>query len=545
MNAKNLFLMLTCMLTTLICIAKPVKPTKTVAAKQSPNYAGPTPTNYSFMTDDFYEKEIIRVKKEAASRKMANTDRVDYATAFSDDFKNLSSEIMGGSVWKDNKETSEVLKGIRQQENNPLDSQLAVIVDKYNQDANYKNLSVQSKWVAAQLAALKPWRGFLTRARPLIEKSGAPFVHTFLISWLRSVNAGINAFVPTPQWKAGFDYVVKPFVGMPADIETERQLYNFVQEELLPALYVLSGRLNHLVYTYTDEGTPNERRVQNNEFKPFYFDNKLVYSTSKIVDEQDRYVILDRAELLSALSGVNLTISALQGSLAYDWTELLPTIHSIGAVYGFNTYIPFINHDKMTAKFRINKIKDSTGLFKLIPAQPGLPEGGSTWTKVSYTWFKEGVRNGRLAWHSLKASKNENRDRYPIMDPRSLTPFARIIDTSFENIEALIKGEGVKSSLVDGEEIQVNFKLLFDNPPADLKSFLAVDFEGGESFNRDPLTKRKYRNYMMGNPKSWNAATYQKYFPGITQENIPKAARILSQTWGSNIIGAALYPVLF
>ena len=530
------------MLTSMISIAKPVK---SAASKQALNYAGPVASNYSFMTDDFYEKEIIRVKKEAASRKMANTDRVDYATAFADDFKNLSSEIMGGSIWKDNKETSEVLKGIHHQENMPLDIQLAVIVDKYNQDANYKNLSVQSKWVAAQLAALKPWRGFLTRVRPLIEHSNAHFVHTFLISWLRSVNAGINVFVPTPQWRAGFDYVVKPFEGMSGDIDTERKLYDFVRAELLPALYILSDRLNRLAYVYLNEGTQQEQRIEQSEFKPFYFDNKLIYSTSRIVDEQDRFIILDRAELLSALSGVNLTISALQSSLAYDWTELLPTIHNMGLVYGFNTFMPFVDHDKMTAKIRTSKIKESAGLFKIIPAQSGLPDGGATWTRQSYTWFKEGVRNGRLAWHSLKASKNETRLRYPVIDPRSLAPFTRIIDTSFENIEALIKGDGVKSSLVDGEVIQVNFKLLFDKPPRDLKLFLAEDFVEGKSFIRDPVTQRKYRNYMMGNPKSWNAKIYQEYFPGITQDNIPKAARILSQTWGSNIIGAALYPVLF
>jgi hypothetical protein len=199
----------------------------------------------------------------------------------------------------------------------------------------------------------------------------------------------------------------------------------------------------------------------------------------------------------------------------------------------------------MTAELRVAKIRSEQFLFTLLKKSSRLPEGGAMWTKASYPFFKEGVRQGRMAWIYLKATSQEDRAQFPIMDPRSFVPFARVIDTSFENVERLIHGDGVKSSLIDGEEIQINFKEIFDNPPNDLKDMLAKGFEPGPSNLIETKTGRKYRNYKMGNPKTWDLAKYQPYFPNITQSDVPKAARVMSQTWGANIAGAALFPVLF
>ncbi|MBA2403599.1 MAG: hypothetical protein H0V66_02420 [Bdellovibrionales bacterium] len=497
------------------------------------SYGVPPQISEPFMTEEFYKAELAGAKKASKGRGLAQSDRVDYATAFEDDFKNLSSEFIGGNIWKDGKKTATTLVGIQNSED------FGALIEKYNSDAVFNNLSVQGKWTVAQMSMLVPWRGFLTRARPLIENSRAPFVHSFIVTWLRSVNAGINVFVPTPQWTAGFDYVAKPYVGMPKDITTDMELHQFMREELLPALVKLSRRLDSIAYTPVDG-----KKVVNPNFKPFYFDNKLIFSTSKFVDHQDRFVVLDRAELHALISNVNLTIAGGYSSLAYNWSNLFNTINGMAQVFGFNNLLSS-NPDKMTAEKRVQKIKNSKSLFTLLPVSKNLPNGGADWTKAAYPWFKEGVRHGRLAWNYTKNSQQGMNESYPILDPRSFTPFTRIIDTSFENISNLIEGHGVRSSLVDGEEVQVNFREIFDNPPKDMKDFLAVNFEGGPSEIKDPSTGRTYRNYKLGNPKAWNLNAYRAYFPNIDQTDVPKAARILSQTWGGNIFAVALFPALF
>ncbi len=498
----------------------------------SMTFGKPIPSD-NFLTEEAYQEQLKTSKKSSTFRKVATIDRLDYAETFNDDFKNLSSELIGGHTWKDGKQTATILPGVR------TETDLAILVAKYNNDINFNKLSIQSKWVAAQLALLLPWRGFFFRARPLMEDSDAPFVHSFIVGWLRNANAGVNAFVPTPQWVSGFDFVAKPYVGMLADIKTDNDLYFFVKNELLPSLQKFNTRMNNIVYA-----TVNGERKINPEFRPFYFDNKLIYSTSKIVDEQDRYVVMGRGEVHSVISSANLTISSLHVALAYNWNGLLKTINGVATVMGFNNLLSS-NPDKMTAKDRVSIVRNARQLFRIIPKTSELPDGGATWTRAAYPWFREGVRQGRIAWNFTKNEDSTIGNQFPLLDPRTFIPFTRTIDTSFENISHLIEGHGVRSSLVDGQEIQVNFQAIYNNPPEDLKAFLATGFEEGPKSLVEPITRKEYRNYKYGNPKTWNLGAYLPYFPDIDQKDIPKAARILSQSWGANILGAALFPVLF
>lgn len=519
------------MITRLICIGIFIFSFTTLAAQNAWDKEG------HFLTKEQYSKqqkwlEKQRKKNTKNNRKIANTDRVDYAVVFEDDVKNLSSEFIGGSFWKDGKPTEAKVVGIKTSE------ELAALIDKYDDEDTYNKLSPQAQWVASQLASLKPFRGIITRLRPLISKSDAAFVHSFIVTWVRSVNAGISAFNPNSEWEAGFDYVVKPFPGMDKEIETEKELYLFVRDKVLSSLRTFNSRMRALVYK--GENLDELR----DDFEPFYFDNKLLYSTMNVVDEQDRFIVIDRGEVHSTISLINLAMSATEYGLAYDWTGLLNTINRIALTYGFNNILT-PKPGKMTAKRRIDAIRKNEELLTLLEPSKSMPAGGVVWTKSAFPWLKEGVRQGRLAWTYTRNYQGYGNEQRPLLDPRGFVPFQRIIDTSFDAVEDLIDGQGVRSSMIRGEEVKVDFERLFNEPPKDLKAFLAVGFKSGKKELVEPKTKMKYRNYAFENPDQWDLEVYKPYFPEIAQEGVPNAIRVMSQAWGGSILGAAFFPVLF
>ncbi len=489
-----------------------------------------------FLTKKQYKKQLgfmeNQSKKNAKKgRRISNTDRVDYASVFSNDAKNLHSEIIGGKNWSSDDSSGKEISGLK------TSKDLANLIEKYDNDSVMNKLSPQAKWVAAQLAALKPLRGIVTRVRPLVSKSDAKVVHTFIVTWIRSVSAGINSFNPNSEWQVGFDYLVQPYLGMGKDIKTEGDLYLYMKDEVLPQLKKFEQRVRSITYTGDDLKTLDE------SFAPFYFDNKVLYKTMNVVDEDDRFVVIDRAEVHSLISSINLAISGVKYGLAYDWDGLLEAANNVAKSYGFNS---FFNSSvgNMTAEKRVKAIKKNKDLFKLVPDKKHIPGGGVTWTKASYSWFKEGVRQGRLAWTYTKNYDGYRAERRPLIDPRAFVPFQRIMDTSFDAVSDLIEGEGVHSTTIQGESISVNFEKFFTNPPADLKAFLPVGFNNGSKELTEPNTKRKYRNYNYKNPNEWNLEVYKQYFPEIDEKGVPNAVRIMNQAWGGSLLGAVFTPVL-
>lgn len=478
---------------------------------------------------DFMHKQYKKNKKNG--RKISNTDRIDYISVFQDDAKNINSEIIGGKIWKDGK-SSKSSNGLKTSDD------LALLVDTYSKNESFDALSSQAKWVAAQIAALKPLRGIVTRIRPLVSKSDAKFVHSFIVTWIRSINAGINAFNPNSEWQVGFDYLVKPYKGMGDDIKSEKDLYIYVKNEILPNLKQYEERIRSIVYKGDD------LRELNEDFSPFYFDNKTLYSTMNIVDEDDRFVVIDRAEVHSLISSINFALSSAQYSLAYDWDGLLSAVNRVAKSYGFFSFFN-TSIGNMTAEKRIKAIKESKDLFVLVPDNKHIPGGGASWTNAAYPWFKEGVRQGRLAWSYTRDYQGVRSERHPLIDPRGFIPFQRVIDTSFDAISDLIEGDGVRSSMIQGEEVKVNFKEFFTNPPQDIKKFLATGFKKGKKELVEPTTKKKYRNYEYKNPEKWNLDIYKPYFPEIDQKGVPNAVRVMGQAWGGGLLGAVFLPVLF
>lgn len=480
----------------------------------------------------FFAKEAK--KKTKLDRRISNEERFDFDSElnFKSDAKRIIREISGGSL--------------------KTAAQVKALVDKYDNDANYDALTPQAKWMAAQIASAKPLKGIFVRLKNLLESQDGPMIHAIVVSVLRAAQAGVTAFNPDSSWEAGFDYMAKPYSGIISDhlIGNEDQLFDFVKEEVLPNLRKLRLRIKSLVFHNDGEAK---------SFEPFYFDNKVLFETMNPVSDNDRAILIDRGEVLATLSAINLAISGLSYSLAYRWDGLISATYRVGRAYGFYNNKVNSDPDKMTAKERIERIKDSRNLFKLKTSDVNF--NGTTvkfweqYTKPAWDDFVEGCRMAALSWQFIKEYGKGG--RAPLLDPFALQQFGRQIDTSILNIRNFIHPdndtliETVTSSLVNGKTVRVKPKTFFYNPPRDLKDFLPIAFHSrlnGEPkiFTTNISGERfKYRNYKYGNPKGWKTNIYSTYFPDVKKNSdIPYAARVLTQTWGVGIFGAFLAPML-
>lgn len=504
--------------------------------------AAPIPDNDTVpvLTDAEYEKLILAAKAGSASRNPAQIDRFDYATTVADDLKNMIADLQGGTYWQNQKEMPKVAaKNTAPIQNQSLSffpgyqpgdpntargvkngAELAALITKY--EGAYDKLSPSAQIIAAQLIALKPYRGILYRLRPVAEAQGTPVIHGSIISYLRALNAGVNNLYPSDQWKAGFDYIARPYANMGPQIKNENELNQFIAAQVLPTQIALV----HKVY-----------RIDLS--KPVYFDNKIFWDKANFVTDQDRFPMIGIPEKLAYLAAISGNVSAIYASLGYDWSDLFKATQGFWKVYGFNTM--FARPDNMTAKQRRDEIVSNTKLFTKLP-------GGEKHTAKAYEWFIHSLRFTKASWKHLQAAGKDKGDSKSIalMDPQAFTPFTRQINTTFGNIDEVIAGKGIGSAVVGGETVDVNFKEIFMNPPEDLKALLPTQFEDGDREVVDSDTGLKYRNYSRGNPKGWDVSKYQRYFPGVkTNDDVKRTARVLSQSWGGGVLGFPLASVLY
>lgn len=486
----------------------------------------PPPAPHAFMSEEDYSKKLKEVR--SATRRVADIDNVDEASALSDELKNIRAEIIGGDVWAKGQKTGQVKKGIQTAEEIPA---LIESLEK-----KYDTLPMDAKLAAAQIIAIKPYRSVVYRARKLIDD--AEYTKALVITALRATASGQNVFFPTEQWKAGFDYLTTPSANMGTDINNEGQLQEFIRTEVLPAVQTLETRVRAMRFT-----------------TPVYFDNKMAYSTANFFSDDDRFALIGETERNTALAGLNFSISSIHYGLAYNWNGMFETADKMARVYGFrnglSAVLPGDFVEGATAEKRNAVLKRNKSLFVL-------REGGAAWTTAAYPYFKEGVRFARLSWDAAKKDGSSNNNLNMLLDPRGVLPFTRQGDTALKNVENLTVGNGptdavFTSAVIGNESVKVNVYALFNKPPEDMKAFLPIDYQGGDrviasEFARDKggALKGGYRNYKFGSPAKWctdacvgangkEVNSYGTYFPGVkTPEEVRDAARILSQTWGGS-----------
>ena len=214
------------------CIASVVATTSSEDASRpvrvfgTPDTADDTPMDLPVIkpaaaSPENFSKEVAAMKKR--SYKTAKSNTFNEEAALSVPFRNIRNQFIGGPV---------VLKDGRQinipgaKSHTDIDHLLTELEHKFRQPDSALNQHQDSRLLAAQLLMLRPFKGFITRAKDIFDtpEGHAQTARMFAITILRFMAAGIDVYLPTEQWSAAFDYIVQPFHPKPSSSRKKRRL---------------------------------------------------------------------------------------------------------------------------------------------------------------------------------------------------------------------------------------------------------------------------------------------------------------------------------
>lgn len=449
-------------------------------------------------------EEMAKAKKDIKTANRGVADTIDEETALTEDMKNFRNEIIGGVIYENNQKTNKTFPGIKSKED--LDKFLNKI------DKDYATYTPDVQILVAQLVPMRAFKSIIYRAQELVGAFSVS--RSMVVTTLRMIAAGMNNYTDgMTQWQAAFSYMTEPMAGLGNRLDTEPGVQNFLRLEVEPEMKTLRARIEKLRFD-----------------KPVYFDNKIFLATLNFADDNDRFIRFGEAERHALLASIYATQASLYMTCAYDLSGMFQTMNDVGQIYGFDA-LDF-KVDGATAKARNAKITTHSKLFTLIKYNNST-EVSISYTKAAYSYLKVSLQQTELAWDELQKNSNNAQFFNNILDPRAFMPFQRTINASLDNMKSLMSGAGIKSAMINGKPVEVDFEGFFSHPPEDLKLFLPVSYDEGPSTKTDPATGKSYRNYLQGSPIGWRVGEYQKYFPNVNDSgDIKDAARVMSQSWG-------------
>lgn len=480
--------------------------------------------------DEFYNKFIEEIKKTPRSTAAAVTDVPAIEKNFDKDFLQIREELIGNGIVGDKNE-----KGVTTVE------QLDQIINKYSEPATYKVLSNQAKFVALQLRSLKSFKSFIFRAKLYIGNISA--TRTMIVTALRSQIAGIQSFFPVlgnssvNHWEVVFNYITQNTPNMGPEIRNDQDLYVFFTQ---------------LAYDYAQIVNDFKEIVTQN-FKPIWWDNKLYMSFASFASEKDRYVLLDKPELYALYSASLMNLSVLSSTTAYSFDGLQSSIKAIGQLFGVDSISDAISGalngqgaDGMSSYSRIKVLNSHPNLFVIMP-------DGKKRMSLAYDYLKASVRAARVSYEETKKLPEGKQN---LFDPRVANAFNRIGNSSFANIDTLVdEKDVVTSAVLNGERVKVSLKNFYDNPPERLSELYPTNWDLSTEHKKLKIpnysNKGQFlRNYKHGMATEWKLEPYKRIFPEISgngdkTKEVPKYARILSQTWGSAVFAIPLGAAIF
>ena len=366
------------------------------------------------------------------------------------------------------------------------------------------------------------------------------------------------------------------FLTMPsADLmgkqfKVESDFITYLSMEVYAALNKAARRLERLkmVNTQADGKTT-----------PIVFDAKIRFgqdSFGSAYDAFDRFKVMGEGERFAALARVHRRMYNIATMTSYNWNGHLDLRKEIGKLYGVeaakaelfdilpgedNVYVKGATRQKRVEMIRRNYKK----LYTLAPH-------GKDWMKLAYYHLHKSGLFLSKAWDYIKT---EDMNTVMQIDPEVLMGRKEQVEAGINHLRNLTEATDTASGRVtirgalSGEEVVVNLKAFYENPPNDLKSLLPVAFAGNEDLSdlrkakdssQAPAYKNlaevrpgksdvmkfeigdkevQFRNYLFGRAKSWDISKegYGNLFPALKSGNdVAKAMRILNEARGARVV---------
>jgi hypothetical protein len=432
-------------------------------------------------------------------------------------------------------------------------------------DAKYDQIPASAndlKFTIARMAAWLPMKGIIWRMTPMVHQVAT--TQQAILATLKNVAEQVKINEPGSHVEAQMLYLSMPtedLVGK--QFNSESDFITFLANEVYPGLKKTVQRIEALKMANIQKS---------GEETPIVFDGKIRFGENAFngnYDDYDRFKVMGEAERFSALSRIQRRMYNIATLAAYNWNGHLALKREIGRMYGIgvaesalfdalpgddNVYLKGVSRAQ-----RVAVIKKYKNLYTLTSS-------GKSWMALAYYHLH---KSGLYLEETWKNIKNNDAHYVAQIDPEVFLARKEQVETGIMNIKKLtgpygagVNGKTRINGALSGDELVVDLKGFYENPPRDLKNLLPTAFSGNEDINvlkktpqyatirelkagSDVLEvnwsgkKTSFRNYLNGRATSWNSSAegYGRLFPNLkSASDVANAMRILNEARGTRIL---------
>ncbi|HEX4924057.1 MAG TPA: hypothetical protein VFV50_08225 [Bdellovibrionales bacterium] len=454
---------------------------------------------------------------------------------------------------------------------------------------NDPKVSADAKYFAAQAALIRPLRSVIYRLRHLFENTGGKITHSMSVTTVRNLAAFVSVYLPSSQWKAGFDYVTAPFENGVDEyttlnhngqkltyktytnyqFKTVAEVQKFVFFELNPRVKAAIRRIADVM---DKAGDPKS---------PFVWDNALLYPSATfkykdganggLLDNPERFHVHGKAEVGLVLSALYASVHRGAMFCAYKQEDLFAIVKKMGTLQGIDAWFNGADGELGVSKWdRVAIIKEGNNVKfpEFLVLWDGKYDQGrnSRQHKIAADdvfgkkaagnpgWGKFlmnealGALRGAVAahvnvWAVVREAQTGNvRDNVStIINPLVLQAGTVHTDMQMKALSEMLKGPYQAFSTITGERVTINVPEMFTSPSEDLK-LLMPTAQKSVAQHPDVISEGKplkWRNYYAGQAGTWNMVEWSKYVQP-EQGNMADALRILRQAWGGDMVAGPM-----
>lgn len=432
-------------------------------------------------------------------------------------------------------------------------------------DAKYDQIPPHAndlKFTVARMAAWLPLKGIIWRMTPMVHQVAT--TQQALLATLKNVAEQVKINEPNSHVEAQMLYLSMPtedLVGKQFNYESDFVAY--LATDVYPALKKSVQRIEALKMVNIQK---------NKEETPIVFDAKIRFGENAFndnYDDFDRFKVMGEAERFAALSRIQRRMYNIATLAAYNWNGHLALRREIGKMYGVGViesalFDALPGEDNVFLKGvsraqRVATIKKYKNLYTLT-------SNGKSWMAIAYYHLH---KSGLYLEETWKNIKNNDGAYIAQIDPEVFLARKEQVDAGVMNIKKLTGAYGAGASgktringALSGDELVVDLKGFYENPPRDMKNLLPTVFAGNEDLTAlrklpqyasmkelkpgsDVLQltlkgkKTSFRNYLHGRATGWNTSPegYGRLFPNLKNAaDVGNAMRILNEARGTRIL---------
>lgn len=386
-------------------------------------------------------------------------------------------------------------------------------------ERDYAKYPMDVQFAVTKLAQLRPLRSIVYKLVPPFERNKV--THGILLSQFKELAELLLVYLPSNQWKAGFDYVTAPsYYGENKQFGSILEFQDYVMAKVYPALEQAAARYTAMLNTMQ---------------RPVVWDNQLLFGFASFRDGLDRYRAVGIPEVALSLSRTHQAMQAVTFFCAYNRNDLVSVAETLGRMRGIDS----IKWDWDSGYTTENSTKAVRKFSQYLVLRG---DQGKELMKRSFGHLQHAVAYADLA---IQVAKDAPVNDFATLKANVLDIRNREVRLRVATSKDLVSKPTALRSAITGEVVTVNVPAIFQNPPADLKAFLPTQFDPCDSKTREVETKEggrvTFKNYFCGRATGWNAKAYAPYLnPPANKPNIGDALRVASETYGGGMIALPL-----